>query len=40
MSATGVSGYITATMSAGPSWFWMNSMSGLRTAMSLPRRTW
>ena len=40
MSVTGVSGYMIATMSAGASWFWMNSMSGLRTDMSLPRRTW
>ena len=39
-SVTGVSGYISATMSAGASWFWMKSISGLRTAMSLPRRTW
>ena len=36
----GVSGYMMATMSAGARSFWMKSMSGLRTDMSLPRRTW
>ena len=36
---TGVSGYMIATMSSGASWFSMKSMSGLRTTMSLPRRT-
>jgi hypothetical protein len=39
-AVTGVSGYMIATMSCGASWLAMKSISGLRTARSLPRRTW
>ena len=37
---TGVSGYMIATMSSGRISFWMNWVSGWRTASELPRRVW
>ena len=38
-AVTGVSGYMIATMSCGPSWFSTKSISGFFDARSLPRRT-
>ena len=39
-SETGISGYMTATMSFGRSWFCTNRINGSRTLIEFARRTW